>query len=58
MIDFEVYKNCLGNIVRMTRLIIVLIVALFLYLLLLPLIWLKPIQMLFGPLERLISDLT
>ena len=58
MVDFKVYKYSLENIVRMISLIIVLLITLTWYLLLFPLIWLKPIQMWFRPLERLISDLT
>lgn len=58
MIDFGVYKYCVENITRLVLLIVVLVITLLLYLICLPFIWFKPVQKLFSPFEKLISDLT
>ena len=58
IIDFEVYKYSIPNIINITALLVVLLITLVLYVLCLPFIWFTPTQRLFRPLEDLIEELT
>ena len=58
IIDFEVYKYVVPNLLHITALIAVLLITLVFYIVCLPFIWLVPTQKIFGPLEDLINELT
>lgn len=58
IIDFEVYKYSIPNIINITALLVVLLITLVLYVICLPFIWFTPTQRLFRPLENLIEELT
>lgn len=58
IIDFEVYKYIIPNIINITALLVVLLITLVLYVICLPFIWFTPTQRLFRPLEDLIEELT
>ena len=58
IIDFEVYKYSIPNIIIITALLVVLLITLVLYVICLPFIWFTPTQRLFRPLEDLIEELT
>ena len=58
IIDFEVYKYSIPNIINITALLVVILITLVLYVICFPLIWFTPTQRLFRPLEDLIEELT
>lgn len=58
IIDFEVYKYSIPNIINIIALLMVLLITLVLYVICLPFIWFTPTQRLFRPLEYLIEELT
>ena len=58
LIDFEVYKYSIPNIINITALLVVLLVTLALLIICLPFIWFTPTQRLFRPFEDLIEELT
>lgn len=58
LIDFEVYKYSIPNLLHIIALMAVLLITLVFYIVCLPFIWLVPTQKMFRPLENLISELT
>ena len=58
IIDFEVYKYSIPNIINITALLVVILITLVLYVICLPFIWFTPTQKLFRSLEDLIEELT
>ena len=58
IIDFEVYKYSIPNIINIIALLVVILITLVLYIICFPFIWFTPTQRLFRPLEDLIEELT
>jgi hypothetical protein len=58
IIDFEVYKYSIPNIINITALLVVLLITLILYVICLPFIWFTPTHRLFIYFECLIKELT